>query len=222
MPACRHAAAARPAEAFTAIACTGPASRPGPPGRPRPLLPRHPPGAAGERKPRYVRPVGTAGGTSQHSLDGHLIPEGTSKCLLISPPRWFQGPEHARPRHLPAGPVRAAVPGHRRNRGDLLPVHPRDHQVCPVHGARRGHRRGLLYAQHRPDAGHWHRERPRSPLIRFWQKRAAPVDLPTYTNIWRIEKRLYKLYDFRLPRRCLSPGLAFLSELQFRTYFSSL
>ena len=26
-----------------------------------------------------------------------------------------------------------------------------------------------------------------------------PVDLPTYTNIWRIEKRLYKLYDFRLP-----------------------
>src|ERR1700743_352873 len=26
-----------------------------------------------------------------------------------------------------------------------------------------------------------------------------PVELPTYTNIWRIEKRLYKLYDFRLP-----------------------
>ncbi|MGI5120278.1 TcpE family conjugal transfer membrane protein [Marinactinospora thermotolerans] len=26
------------------------------------------------------------------------------------------------------------------------------------------------------------------------------MDLPTYTNIWRIEKRLYKLYDFRLPR----------------------
>jgi hypothetical protein len=25
------------------------------------------------------------------------------------------------------------------------------------------------------------------------------VDLPTYTNIWRIEKRLYKLYDIRLP-----------------------
>jgi hypothetical protein len=25
------------------------------------------------------------------------------------------------------------------------------------------------------------------------------VDLPTYTNIWRIEKRLYKLYDFKLP-----------------------
>jgi MinD-like ATPase involved in chromosome partitioning or flagellar assembly len=25
------------------------------------------------------------------------------------------------------------------------------------------------------------------------------VDLPTYTSIWRIEKRLYKLYDFRLP-----------------------
>ncbi|WP_234401536.1 TcpE family conjugal transfer membrane protein [Thermobifida halotolerans] len=25
------------------------------------------------------------------------------------------------------------------------------------------------------------------------------MDLPTYTRIWRIEKRLYKLYDFRLP-----------------------
>jgi MinD-like ATPase involved in chromosome partitioning or flagellar assembly len=25
------------------------------------------------------------------------------------------------------------------------------------------------------------------------------VDLPTYTSIWRIEKRLYKLYDFKLP-----------------------
>lgn len=25
------------------------------------------------------------------------------------------------------------------------------------------------------------------------------MDLPTYTNIWRIEKRLYKLYDFNLP-----------------------
>jgi hypothetical protein len=35
-----------------------------------------------------------------------------------------------------------------------------------------------------------------------WVTRAeesGPVDLPTYTNIWRIEKRLYKLYDFRLP-----------------------
>ena len=26
------------------------------------------------------------------------------------------------------------------------------------------------------------------------------MDLPTYTNIWRIEKRLYKLYDFKLPQ----------------------
>jgi MinD-like ATPase involved in chromosome partitioning or flagellar assembly len=25
------------------------------------------------------------------------------------------------------------------------------------------------------------------------------VELPTYTNIWKIEKRLYKLYDFRMP-----------------------
>ena len=29
--------------------------------------------------------------------------------------------------------------------------------------------------------------------------RTNRVDLPTYTNIWRIEKRLYKLYDLRLP-----------------------
>ena len=27
----------------------------------------------------------------------------------------------------------------------------------------------------------------------------SEVKLPTYTSIWRIEKRLYKLYDFRLP-----------------------
>jgi hypothetical protein len=25
------------------------------------------------------------------------------------------------------------------------------------------------------------------------------VDLPTYTNIWRIEKRLYESYDFQPP-----------------------
>src|SRR6266700_4605709 len=33
----------------------------------------------------------------------------------------------------------------------------------------------------------------------FLAEECSPVDLPTYTNIWRIEKRLYKLYDFRLP-----------------------
>src|SRR5260221_2864845 len=33
----------------------------------------------------------------------------------------------------------------------------------------------------------------------FRAEECSPVDLPTYTNIWRIEKRLYKLYDFRLP-----------------------
>src|SRR5215469_7610063 len=31
------------------------------------------------------------------------------------------------------------------------------------------------------------------------RRERAQVDLPTYTSIWRIEKRLYKLYDFRLP-----------------------
>jgi hypothetical protein len=31
-------------------------------------------------------------------------------------------------------------------------------------------------------------------------RRSAPlIDLPTYANIWRIEKGLYKLYDFRPP-----------------------
>ena len=25
------------------------------------------------------------------------------------------------------------------------------------------------------------------------------MDLPTYTNIWRVDKRLHQLYDFRLP-----------------------
>src|SRR5258708_38759348 len=33
----------------------------------------------------------------------------------------------------------------------------------------------------------------------FRAEECSRVDLPTYTNIWRIEKRLYKLYDFRLP-----------------------
>ncbi len=30
------------------------------------------------------------------------------------------------------------------------------------------------------------------------RRSTSPMHLPTYTNIWRIEKRLYKLYDFRL------------------------
>ena len=34
------------------------------------------------------------------------------------------------------------------------------------------------------------------------------MDLPTYTNIWRIEKRLYKLYDFRLPMSLPSNWIA--------------
>src|SRR6266700_1588543 len=31
------------------------------------------------------------------------------------------------------------------------------------------------------------------------RKEIRLVELPTYTSIWRIEKRLYKLYDCRLP-----------------------
>ena len=93
MPACRHAAAARSAEAFTAIACTGPAAVLARPGVPacscRAILPARPENVNPDT---CARLAGTAGGTSQHSLDGHLIPEGTSKCLLISPPRWFQWP----------------------------------------------------------------------------------------------------------------------------------
>jgi len=45
------------------------------------------------------------------------------------------------------------------------------------------------------------------------------VDLPTYTNIWRIEKRLYKLYDFRLPAPLQSRGLACSPESQFPMSF---
>jgi len=57
LPACRHAVAVRCAEAFAAIACTGLAGRTGPPGRPRRPLLRPLRGAAGERNPRYVRPL---------------------------------------------------------------------------------------------------------------------------------------------------------------------
>src|SRR4029077_17399838 len=57
----------------------------------------------------------------------------------------------------------------------------------------------LLHARHRTYACYWHSERARSPLIPNQEEEARLVDLPTYTNIWRIEKRLYKLYDFRLP-----------------------
>ena len=42
--------------------------------------------------------------------------------------------------------------------------------------------------------------------VRSDRMSALPVDLPTYTNIWRIEKRLYKLFDFQ--RRQLPSGLA--------------
>jgi hypothetical protein len=31
------------------------------------------------------------------------------------------------------------------------------------------------------------------------RQECSPVNLPAYTNIWRIEKRLYQPYDFRLP-----------------------
>jgi len=42
-------------------------------------------------------------------------------------------------------------------------------------------------------------ERARRPLIPARKKEPLLANLPTYTNIWRIEKRLYKLYGFRLP-----------------------
>ena len=35
--------------------------------------------------------------------------------------------------------------------------------------------------------------------LRVGPRQRGLVELPTYTSIWRIEKRLYKLYDFRLP-----------------------
>ncbi|GAA1463489.1 conjugal transfer protein (plasmid) [Nocardiopsis exhalans] len=40
------------------------------------------------------------------------------------------------------------------------------------------------------------------------------MDLPTYTNIWRIEKRLYKLYDFRLPMPVpVTTGTIFIASM---------
>ena len=41
------------------------------------------------------------------------------------------------------------------------------------------------------------------------------MDLPTYTNIWRIEKRLYKLYDFRLPAPLPITWIAVFSGITF-------
>jgi len=43
------------------------------------------------------------------------------------------------------------------------------------------------------------RTRPESTDPESGRRSALLVDLPAYTNIWRIEKRLYKLHDFRLP-----------------------
>src|SRR6266567_968411 len=109
------------------------------------------------------------------------------------------GDQHPRSRDLPARPVRPAVPRDRGHCGALLPVYQGNHEVRPVHSPRRGDRRGLLHAKHRADASHRHRERARGPLASYLAEERSQVDLPTYTNIWRIEKRLYKLYDFRLP-----------------------
>src|ERR1700721_1240162 len=64
-------------------------------------------------------------GTPQRLLDGLLIPEGTTSHDYSSVRRDGPGgPEHREPGYLPAGTVRAAVPRHRGNRGDLLPLHP--------------------------------------------------------------------------------------------------
>src|ERR1700731_1547542 len=62
-------------------------------------------------------------GTPRFSLDGLLIPEGTSHDHSPVRRDGPGGAEHPEPRPLPAGTVRATVPRHRRNRGDLLPLH---------------------------------------------------------------------------------------------------
>src|SRR6202046_2141283 len=107
---------------------------------------------------------------------------------------------------LPAGPVRSAVPWDCRYCCHLLPVHSRDHPVRAVHRARGRDCGRFLHSEHRANARHRNRERPGRSLIcaggtdaHGRRKGERLVDLPTYTNIWRIEKRLYKLYDFRLP-----------------------
>ena len=48
------------------------------------------------------------------------------------------------------------------------------------------------------------------------------MGLPTYTNIWRIEKRLYKLYDFRLPAPLPITWIVFLPGSRIRMWFSWL
>src|ERR1019366_854607 len=113
--------------------------------------------------------------------------------------------QHHRSCVVPSGPVRTAVPWDCRHRCHFLPVHSRDHPVRAVLRARDRNRRYLLHAEHRADDCHRHCARARRSLnwpngsrYSMW-KESSRVDLPTYTNILRIEKRLYKLYDFRLP-----------------------
>src|ERR1022692_1606052 len=126
----------------------------------------------------------------------------------VAPPTHYGSAPRAqqhRPGVLPAEPFRAAVPGYCRNCGDLLSVHSRDHPVRAIFRARRSYRGHLLRARNREVAGHGNRPRARRSLTTHAafttssRKEEHQVDLPTYTNIWRIEKRLYKLYDFRLP-----------------------
>src|SRR6185369_7058864 len=121
-----------------------------------------------------------------HYLDGQLIPEGT--CYAYSPHRrdGSSGLEYAGSRYLPTGSVRAIVPRYRRDRSDLLPLHPRDHPIRAIHRAGRRHCGHLLHARHRTYACHWHSERARSPLIPNQEKERATSGSP-------------HLYDYRLP-----------------------
>src|SRR6185369_2713822 len=113
-----------------------------------------------------------------HYLDGQLIPEGT--CYAYSPHRrdGSSGLEYAGSRYLPTGSVRAIVPWYRRDRSDLLPLHPRDHPIRAIHRAGRRHCGHLLHARHRTYACHWHSERARSPLIPNQEKERATSGSP--------------------------------------------
>src|ERR1700733_14091974 len=168
-----------------------PRGGPSPVGQPlprsKPFPDREPPGRRGHRvRSRLcssIRITRTCpSGIPRDSLARHLIPEGTFYVYSSHRCHGTSGSEYARPGYVPTGFVRAVVPRHCRDRRDLLPLHPRDHTICAVHRACRRDRGRLLYAKYRADACRRHSERTRSPLIPFWLKERALVDLPTYTN----------------------------------------
>ena len=113
-----------------------------------------------------IRFTGTCSdGMPRRSSDGHLIPEGTYYYAITSYRcGGSAGLEHAGAGQLPARPIWAIVPGHSRDRSDLLPLYQGDYPVRAIYHAGGGHCRRLLDAKYRPDAGYRHSKRARGPL----------------------------------------------------------